>query len=237
MRETEEGVEGIVKSDKKLAPKRTVEQALDDLAIVMDIMVEGHTDPMTVRMELRKLGYDWSLNKVYRSIKIANSYIDKIAKDTKKIADQRFMLINKAEAVEAKSHHTIKDMWCVRKSAEDKLDKGALSELTTAEIDMLDVSRSKIYELETKIMSNILKAQERQSELYGFKHEKELLIKQSTNVTVKYEDSFNQELINKYRTMNVDAEAKTEEIIDAEYSEASVIEQEGESILQALDEE
>jgi hypothetical protein len=202
------------------------EEIMNNVHLVIQLMSKGFTDVLDIKNALAETGIFWSRNKVLGYIRAANAWIDKSAADIKAYVDQRHILVKKSEAVEQTLWTEMEKLSRTRNETVRKLNSGLQpAQLNWEETQIADLDIEKFHNILIKGFQIILKAQERQSELYGYKNDKTILIKRDKGQKLQYEDSFNEDLIKKYRNLN---ENDMEGVIDEEIIEETQEDQEAE---------
>jgi hypothetical protein len=221
----------LVPIPTQISKNPALEQVAEDLYRVMELMSQGYTDPLDVYKKLHEDGFKWGRNKVYKYVMVASQWLVKIGNETKKAVDQRHVLVKQAEhqqqTLNAEKLHAIN----TRTEALKKLEQGVpIEKLTHEEQQWAAVEPNKFLDTLTKMSAVILKAQERESELYGYRSDRTILIQHDRGVKLKYEDELNENYLKKFR--NVDYE----EVADDGITDASNMDenQEVDSFMDAL---
>lgn len=191
----------------------------ENINLVMDQIRRGYTNPSQIQKILKAEGYNWSYNKVQRHYELAQENLMRDI-DVKKRIDQRHILIGQADIVIQRETRTIEEIIDLRKSASDKIELAKMLEqddiyagLTFLEKQIIALPENKYREIINKSDTTILKAIEKQAELYGFRQDKTLILQNIKAETLEYLDTTNKGLVKKYRNIV----STDDEIIDATF--------------------
>lgn len=196
--------------------KPSVEEVAKNIKIVRDEMKKGITSPLDIYHSLKEQGYGWDRNKVIRYFKAALITIEEEG-EQKKLLDQRHVLLLQSENVEQMQYREILKLIENRDSGLAKLARGtSVEDLPWEEQQAVTLEPNKYHSTISKAMLVALKAQERRSELYGYKQDKTIILKQEQSEDLKYMDDYNKDLVKRYRNLY-----DTHDIIDVEVVEVA----------------
>jgi hypothetical protein len=213
----------IVHTPSQISKNPALEKVMEDVYIVMELMSQGYTDPIDVYKKLRADGYTWGRNKVYKYVMVASQWLDKMSNETKKAVDQRHVLVRQAERQQQTLNTEQTKAIAIRAQAMAKLNNGvAIEQLSQEEQQWAAVEPQKFLDTLTKMSAVILKAQERESELYGYRSDRTILIQHDRGVKLKYEDEMNEEYLKKFRNVDYEEVIDNDIIDGAESDETDV---------------
>jgi len=177
----------------------SIEETSKNIRLIVDAISHGCSSIIEIQKNLESKNIKWDYNKVKRYYKAALELTSKEA-TMKESVDQRQILLSRAEAVASSEWATIEYLLGTRAEGIKRLKEGAIYDsLPFEQKEVLALPIDKFFGVVSKCKQVVLQSIGSQSELHGFKQDKTILVQHQKSGQLKYMDSLNKNLREKFR--------------------------------------